>query len=82
LPVDHYYLIDFQALLDHGLAVLRTRGYDGSRFNRTIRFHDIYEGAILAIRYRFDTSIGTFSPSLSATGYYKYQSATFAVLVL
>jgi iron complex outermembrane receptor protein len=40
----------------------------------------LVEGNDLDIRYRFDTPLGTFSPSLSATGYYKYQSAAFGGL--
>lgn len=40
----------------------------------------LVEGNDLDIRYRFDTAIGTFGPSLGATGYCKYQSTTFGAV--
>jgi iron complex outermembrane receptor protein len=60
------------------------KGYAGKVLMVDMRYVNfgalLVEGNDLDIRYRFDTSIGTFSPSLSATGYYKYQSATFGAL--
>lgn len=60
------------------------KGYAGKVLMVDMRYVNfgalLVEGNDLDIRYRFETSIGTFSPSLSATGYYKYQSATFGAL--
>lgn len=60
------------------------KGYAGKVLLVDMRYANfgalLVEGNDLDIRYQFDTSIGTFGPSLSATGYYKYQSATFGAL--
>lgn len=60
------------------------KGYAGKVLMVDMRYVNfgalLVEGNDLDVRYRFDTSLGTFSPSLSATGYYKYQSATFGAL--
>ena len=60
------------------------KGYAGKVLLVDMRYVNygalLVEGNDLDISYRFDTGIGTFSPSLSATGYYKYQSATFGAV--
>jgi iron complex outermembrane receptor protein len=60
------------------------KGYAGKVLVVDMRYVNfgalLVEGNDLDIRYRFDTAVGTFSPSLSATGYYKYQSATFGAV--
>lgn len=57
------------------------KGYAGEVLLVDMRYTNfgglLVEGNDLDVRYRFDTALGTFSPSLSATGYYKYRSATF-----
>jgi iron complex outermembrane receptor protein len=60
------------------------KGYAGKVLMVDMRYVNfgalLVEGNDLDIRYRFDTAFGTFSPALSATGYYKYQSATFGAV--
>jgi iron complex outermembrane receptor protein len=57
------------------------KGYAGKVLLVDLRYTNfgelLVEGNDLDIRYRFETALGTLSPSLSATGYYKYQSASF-----
>jgi len=60
------------------------KGYAGKVLLVDMRYTNfgalLVEGNDLDVRYQFDTALGTFSPSLSVTGYYKYQSATFGAL--
>lgn len=57
-----------------------SNGYAGKILFVDARFINfgglVVQGYDLDINYSFDTAIGTFGPSLSATEYYRYESAT------
>lgn len=60
------------------------KGYAGKILlldSRYVNFGGLLvQGYDLDINYKFDTAIGTFSPSLSATEYYKYEAASLGAV--